>query len=70
MLNPTKPYGVGYNKLITRDALYYQVDDHTIQKTDRQTEKETLIDVLPYQAEYQKIMGLAWHYIAKGNRLL
>lgn len=70
MLNPTKPYGVGYNKLITRDALYYQVDDHTIQKTDRKTEKETLIDVLPYQAEYQKIMGLAWHYIAKGNRLL
>lgn len=70
MLNPSKAYGVGYNKLITRDALYYQVDDHTIQKIDRKTDQETLIDVLPYQKEYKQIMGLAWHYIAKGNKLL
>lgn len=70
MLNPNKAYGVGYNKLITRDALYHQVDEHTIQKIDRKTEQETLIDILPYQKEYKQIMGLAWHYIAKGNQLL
>ena len=68
MLQKNKFYGIGYNKLITKESLYHQTNDSIIIKMDYSTGDESPIDLCPYNLEYYETMGLAWQYTAKGNR--
>ena len=69
MLNPVKSFAMGYNKLITRSSIYVEGAAAQIQKMDLDSEEIEVIEHTPFEENYQWTLGLAWQYIAKGNKI-
>ena len=70
MFEKDKYFGVAYDKFITSKSLFHQIDRSSFEKIEQTTEKESMIHLFPYQKEHYRTLGLAWNYVANGNKLL
>ncbi len=69
LLNGGKEYGIGFEKMIDRQNIYYAPKDAGVIAYDITNEKESVIPDLPAPDSYKQRMSLAWHYVMKGNDL-
>lgn len=64
-----KKYGVGFEKIITENELYYFPKDGQSKVIDLATLEESEADLVQYAEDYGELMRLGWHYIVYGNDL-
>jgi len=58
-----------FTKAIDRDSIYYFQKDALVEEINLADFKDCKTKTNKYQSSYDSIMGLAWHYIMKGNSL-
>lgn len=69
MFSEGKRFGVGFDKVIDSDSLYFNTKHSNVKKINLSTLEESESDVFKYQKEYDKLVGLSWHYIIRGDSL-
>lgn len=69
LLHQNKEYGVGFEKTIDSDSLYFSAKDEQVYAISLSNFMENKRIELKYKDEYEKIMGLSWHYIIRGDSL-
>jgi phosphoglycerol transferase MdoB-like AlkP superfamily enzyme len=69
MLDSTKACGVGFEKVVDRDSLYYQPKDAMVDEISLVDFKEKKNKHFKFEREYKELMRLSWHYTVKGNKL-
>lgn len=70
MLDSTKCIGVGNEKMIFQDSLFYTPKGVDTKFVDLKTMQEGTLENFAHREEYNKIMRLSWQYIAKGDSLV
>lgn len=70
MLDPDKPCGMGFEKAIDRDSLYYFPKAAPVEAFSLATEKTQTSHQNKYEEAYLKRLMLSWHYVMRGNNLL
>ncbi|NDV69551.1 LTA synthase family protein [Dysgonomonas sp. 25] len=71
MTSPGKNYGIGFEKAIDCDSLYFfpVPKDAPVVSINLQDMKENKQAVNKYQQQYKDMMQLAWYYTAKGDTI-
>jgi len=69
MLLPDKKYGIGFEKMINTDSLYYFPKDVLVDEISLADFKESKTKTYKYKDDYKELMRLAWHYTVKGDSL-
>lgn len=72
MFTPNKKYGIGFNKIITDDFLYFNSTDEGKIIYDLRNRREQSLDDQSFRLfteSYTTLMKKAWHYIVKGNNI-
>jgi len=69
MFTPDKQIGIGFEKVITGDSLFYFPKDAKVDVIDLSNLKELQLEENPYSSKYNDFMALAWHYIRFGDKL-
>lgn len=69
MYTPNKKYGIGFEKVIDSLSLYHTPKEAKVAKINLADFSEEELDAMEYQEPYNKLMGLSWHYIVRGDSL-
>lgn len=69
LLIPGKKYGIGFEKMIDKDSLYYFPKDELISEINLLNFKDKKVSINKYSDDYNKLMRLSWQYTMKGNSL-
>ncbi|WP_298220754.1 sulfatase-like hydrolase/transferase [Flavobacterium sp.] len=69
MYAPQKAMSISYNKIVTKDQLYYLPKEAQVEKIELATMKASQTSNTPLLTDYNKQMGLAWYYTMKGNKI-
>lgn len=69
LFDKDKESGFGFTKAIDKDSLFYFPKDALVDGINLSDLKENKNRTNKYQSAYDSIMGLAWHYVKKGNLL-
>ena len=69
MLDDSKPFGLGFNKLITPEYIYVEGADFKLDRMELASGKEEEVKQVPFYEGYSLTLALAWHYVAKGNKI-
>lgn len=67
MFKPDKKVGVGFEKVIDRDSLYYFPKDKSIDAINLSDSKEQYVKSCKYMSDYDRLMEVAWYYVMKGD---
>jgi len=66
-LLPDKNTGFGFGKAVDHDSLYHFPEDAMVEQISLSDFGENKVNENKYRDEYNKLMGLSWHYIMRGN---
>lgn len=69
MFSEVKQYGIGFEKVVDTDSLYFSPQDSRVKKINLTNFGESESDIFKYEKEYNKLIGLSWHYIIRGDSL-
>ena len=69
MFASDKKLGIAFEKIIDTDSLYMMQQDGGIAEINLVDYKENQSKTLKHQEEYNKLLGLSWHYIIRGNSI-
>lgn len=69
MFAEDKNYGIGFEKAIDTDSLYFMPKDAKVEEISVKDFGEKQAEVFKYADDYQKLMALSWHYIIRGDSL-
>lgn len=69
MFDKNKTEGIGYQKMITQNNLYYFPNEAKIQEIDLNSFKENSFKKNDLINKHNKLMALAWYYTKKGNKI-
>jgi phosphoglycerol transferase MdoB-like AlkP superfamily enzyme len=69
LFSADKNYGIGFEKAIDKDSLFYFPKDALVDEISLIDYKEKKVKNNKYQDDYNKLMRLAWYYTMKGNSL-
>lgn len=69
MYNSDKKFGIGFEKVIDSLSLYHAPKESKVIKINLSNFEEEELDRMKYQEEYNKLLGLSWHYIVRGDSL-
>lgn len=69
MFDENKEIGIGFEKVIDRDSLFYSPKDAPIRSIGLKDFGEKEIKKMKYEKQYNDHMKLAWHYTVKGDSL-
>ena len=69
MFDPSKKWGIGFEKSIDSISLSFMPKDAPVVEINLSDFKETQSNEFKLREEYDKLMGLSWHYIIRGNSL-
>lgn len=69
MLNPSKNYGIGFGKVVTKKNLYILDSSETVRRFNLETQEMDDVKEFPKDARYKDILRLAWQYGVKGRLL-
>lgn len=69
MFEPNKKIGIGYEKVVNNDSLYYMPIEGDISSINLKDFKETNLANMKDQKQYNDMLRLAWHYVVKGDSI-
>ena len=69
LLDNKKNYGIGFSKAITYEGLYHFKRNDKVEKPEIYSNGKIGLSKDSLKAISNKLMGLSWHYIMKGNAI-
>lgn len=61
--------GIGFETIISNSAIELLSEDGTVQSFDLKSNKLKINRESTYKSDYNKLMGLGWHFVVKGDTL-
>lgn len=69
MFSDSKAWGLGFDKVIDSDSLYYAPRGADVNAINLTTLEEGRVTEFKYKDQYNELMKLAWHYVVRGDSL-
>jgi len=69
LLDNNKNYGIGFSKAITHEGLYHFKNNDKVEKSEIYSNGKIGLSKDSLKVISNKLMGLSWHYIMKGNAI-